>query len=318
MLKEDHQAVDRLFKRFEKAGDRAYAEKKKLVDRMIEELAKHAAVEELLFYPVARATVPGTEDIVLESLEEHHIVKWVLAELDALDATDERFDAKVTVLIENVRHHVKEEEQELFPMVRRALDRKALADLGDAMEQAKATAPTHPHPRSPDTPPGNIAPGVTAGLFDRIGDTVSGVAQGSVTAVQDLIALILGRQKRSAAPTGSTLARATAKKVRAGASSVTDDAIAAAVRTKDTAASVKSGATTTSQVAFHGTSETLRAAKSGAKGTATSARASAKRTSTAAKRASTTTRRTAAAGAKKTAAAASHTVKRTKRAALAS
>ena len=318
MLKEDHQTVDRLFKRFEKAGQRAYAEKRKLVDRIIEELVKHAAVEEQLFYPVARATVWGTEDIVLESLEEHHIVKWVLSELDAMDATDERFDAKVTVLIENVRHHVKEEENELFPKVRAGLDRKALADLGDAMELAKATAPTHPHPRMPDTAPGNVTSGLTAGLIDRIGDTVCGVAQGSVTAVQDLIALILGRQKGSPAPTGSSAARRTANKVRGGASSVTDDAIEAAMRTKATAASVKSGAKTTAHVAFHGTAETLRAAKSGAKGTATSARASTRRTSTTAKRASTTTRRTAAASARKTAATASGAAKRTKQAAVAS
>ena len=318
MLKEDHQTVDRLFRRFEKAGERAYAEKRKVVDRIIEELARHAAVEEQLFYPVARAAVLETEDIVLESLEEHHIVKWVLSELEAMDATDERFDAKVTVLIENVRHHVKEEEKELFPKVRAGLDRKALADLGDAMERAKAAAPTHPHPRSADTPPGNFASGMTAGLIDRIGDLRSGIAQGSVTALQDLIALMLGRQRRAPAPTGSSAARGTAKKVRATASSVTDDAIAAAMRTKATAASVKSGAKTTAQVAVDATAETLRAVKSGAKGTATSARASAKRTSTTAKRASTTTRRTAAAGARKTAATASRAANRTKQAAIAS
>ena len=92
----------------------------------------HAAIEEQVFYPVARMTVPSTEDIALESLEEHHIVKWVLSELDGLDPHDERFDAKVTVLIENVRHHVKEEEQEFFPKVRTKLSRSELADLGDA------------------------------------------------------------------------------------------------------------------------------------------------------------------------------------------
>ena len=97
MLKDDHRTVEQLFKRFEKAGDRAYTEKRKIVDRIVEDLAKHAAIEEQLFYPVARATVDGTEDIVLESLEEHHIVKWVLAELDGMDATAERFDANATL-----------------------------------------------------------------------------------------------------------------------------------------------------------------------------------------------------------------------------
>src|SRR6187402_742771 len=96
LLKDDHKSVERLFKRYEKAGDRAFVEKREIVDRIIEELSRHAAIEEQLFYPVARATVPETEDITLESLEEHHIVKWVLSELETLDPSDERFDAKVT------------------------------------------------------------------------------------------------------------------------------------------------------------------------------------------------------------------------------
>ena len=122
LLKDDHRSLERLFKRYEQAGDRAFVEKRALVDRIIEELSRHAAIEEQLFYPVARATVPGTDDIALESLEEHHIVKWVLSELERMDPTDERFDAKVTVLIENVRHHV-EEESEFFPKVRDELGR---------------------------------------------------------------------------------------------------------------------------------------------------------------------------------------------------
>src|SRR6187455_466510 len=102
LLKDDHKTVEKLFKRFEKAGDKAYTTKRSIVDSIIEELSVHAAVEEQLFYPVTRATVPETEDIALESLEEHHIVKWVLSELDSMDPEDERFDAKMTVLIENV------------------------------------------------------------------------------------------------------------------------------------------------------------------------------------------------------------------------
>ena len=118
LLRADHKTVESLFKRFEATGDGALVERRKIVDQIIEELSKHAAIEEQLFYPVARATVPGTDDIALESLEEHHIVKWVLSELDGMDPNNERFDAKVTVLIENVRHHVKEEEGEFFPKVR--------------------------------------------------------------------------------------------------------------------------------------------------------------------------------------------------------
>ena len=123
LLKDDHKTVERLFKQFEKAGDRAFVEKRRIVDQIIEELSVHASIEEQYFYPATRATVPETEDIALESLEEHHIVKWLLSELTDLDPTNERFDAKVTVLMENVRHHVKEEEGEYFPMVRKELSR---------------------------------------------------------------------------------------------------------------------------------------------------------------------------------------------------
>jgi hemerythrin superfamily protein len=167
LLKADHKTVSALFKKFDKLGDRAEKTKRELVDKIIEELSIHAAIEEQLFYPAARECAPDTEDHILESLEEHHIVKWVLSELEDLDPGDERFDAKVTVLKENVEHHVEEEEQDWFPKVREAMGRKALQELGTAMEKAKKTAPTRPHPRAPDTPPGNLVVGAASGVVDR-------------------------------------------------------------------------------------------------------------------------------------------------------
>src|SRR5579859_5346547 len=80
-------------------------------------------------------------DHVLESIEEHHVVVWMLSELAGMDPADERFTAKVTVLIESVRHHVEEEEQDWFPEVRKAMGRKVLQRLGQEMAAAKATAP---------------------------------------------------------------------------------------------------------------------------------------------------------------------------------
>lgn len=123
LLKDDHRMVEGLFKKFEAAGDRAYKTKRKVVDQITEELSRHAAVEEQLFYPAVRERVPQSEgEDTLESLEEHHIVKWTLSELDGMDSKDERFDAKVTVLIESVRHHVKEEEQEKAAALDRGRD----------------------------------------------------------------------------------------------------------------------------------------------------------------------------------------------------
>jgi hemerythrin superfamily protein len=316
MLKDDHKAVELLFKRFEKAGDHAFVEKRAIVDRIIEELSVHAAVEEQLFYPVVRATVPKTEDIALESLEEHHIVKWVLDELDSMAPEDERFDAKVTVLIENVRHHVKEEEQELFPMVRDELGRTALVELGEAMATARKLAPTHPHPRSPDTPPGNLVAGTAAGLADRVGDTVSGLAQGGVTAVTDVIATVLRRKKPRVSPRGSKAARTTAARVRAEAADATETVIQATRRaqrtTKATVQSASSGTQRTARSASRGATSTTRAAKAGAKGTATSARKGTKRAVTTAKRATTTTGRAARAGATRTTSTAKRSAAKTR------
>ena len=300
LLRNDHKTVEQLFKRFEKAGDRAYVQKREIVDRIIEELSVHAAIEELVFYPVARATVPGTEDIALESLEEHHIVKWLLSELVDLDPSDERFDAKVTVLMENVRHHVEEEQSDFFPKVRRELSRTELADLGQALADAKKSAPTHPHPRSPDVPPANAVVGAIAGVVDRVGDNISGIAQGGVTAVQDLIARILGNDKPKVSPTGTTAARTQAKNVRNGASAAADGV-------GQTARSVKSGA-----------KKTTRAAVSGAKGTATSAKKSASTTASTAKRAATTTRHTARAATRRTATTAKRAASRTAKSATGS
>jgi hypothetical protein len=125
MLRDDHRTVEKLVKAFEDAGPRAFVERRRIVDRIIEELSVHAAIEEQTFYPVTRATVPAVEEVALESLEEHHVVKWVLSELEAMDPEDERFGAKVTVLIESVRHHVREEESDYFREVRSELGGKA-------------------------------------------------------------------------------------------------------------------------------------------------------------------------------------------------
>jgi hemerythrin superfamily protein len=144
LLKTDHKTVEGMFKQFEKAGDTAYATKKKLITTIITELTTHAFVEETIFYPAARTAVPATTDHVLESIEEHHVMAWLLAELGKLKPTDETYTAKATVLIENVRHHVREEEDDWFPQVRKALSRKDLVALGDRMEAAKANAPKDP------------------------------------------------------------------------------------------------------------------------------------------------------------------------------
>jgi hemerythrin superfamily protein len=183
LLQHDHEEVERLFRQFEKLTERAHKSREKIVRSVIRELAIHAAIEEMLFYPAVRTaalkatprTLKEAADTVLESLEEHHVVKWTLSELEKMSPEDERYEAKFTVLMESVRHHV-EEEEELFPKVRRLLDARLLDQLGERMEKAKKLAPTRPHPRAPDQPPGNLVAGTVAAVMDRAKDTVrSGV-----------------------------------------------------------------------------------------------------------------------------------------------
>jgi hemerythrin-like domain-containing protein len=156
LLKADHDEVEKLFKRFEKLGPRATKTKADIADKVITALSRHAAIEEQVLYPAVRERLPEDEDTVLEALEEHHVAKWLLSELDGMTPDHERFDAKFVVLAESVRHHVKEEEGELFPKMREGFSRSELQQLGDDLATAKKAAPSKPHPRSPDEPPGNI------------------------------------------------------------------------------------------------------------------------------------------------------------------
>ena len=97
-------------------------------------------------YPEVRRLLPELEDDVLESYEEHHVADVLVMELAALKPGDERFEAKTTVLIENVRHHMDEEEQDWFPKVRDGLSRTQLRDLGEQLLAAKKKAPRSPGP----------------------------------------------------------------------------------------------------------------------------------------------------------------------------
>ncbi len=168
LLKADHEAVETKFAKFEALGPRALKSKAAVVADVIEALSVHAAIEEQVLYPAVRDRLVDEEGQVLEALEAHHVVKWTLSELDGMNPDHERFDAKFSVLIENVRHHVKEEESELFPQIREAFTRAELTDLGDALMEAKETAPTKPRPLSPDEPPMNKVAAAGTNPFDAL------------------------------------------------------------------------------------------------------------------------------------------------------
>jgi hemerythrin superfamily protein len=144
VLKRDHTQVKRLFREFTKAGENATATKGKLVNQILEELTVHTYLENEVMYPEVRKLLPDLEDDVLESYEEHHVADVLCAELALMKPTDERFDAKTTVLMELVTHHIDEEESEWFPKVRAGLGRKQLQEIGARMEEMRPKAPRKP------------------------------------------------------------------------------------------------------------------------------------------------------------------------------
>jgi hemerythrin-like domain-containing protein len=144
ILKEDHKEIRRLFREFKQAGENATVTKGKIVDKILEALTVHTYLENEVMYPEVRKLLPDLEDDVLESYEEHHVADVLCVELAAMKPDDERFDAKTTVLIENVEHHIEEEEQEWFPEVREGLGRKQLQEIGARMQELRPKAPRRP------------------------------------------------------------------------------------------------------------------------------------------------------------------------------
>lgn len=136
LLKSDHREVEKAFKKFEELGDGDYKKKKELADHICNELLVHMTVEEEIFYPAVKADAKEAEDVVNEGVVEHSGAKVLIEEIMAMKGDEELFDTKVMVLFEQIEHHVKEEEGEMFPKAEKSkLDMSA---LGAEMAQRKA------------------------------------------------------------------------------------------------------------------------------------------------------------------------------------
>jgi hemerythrin superfamily protein len=134
LLEEDHKKVRKLFRDFEKLGDRANKGKQELADTIQKELVIHTAIEEEIFYPGVQNEA---EEMIAEAIEEHNVVDRLLLEIRDLSSDDEAFTAKMTVMMENVEHHADEEEKELFPKVKKAMGMDAMRTLGERMTKRK-------------------------------------------------------------------------------------------------------------------------------------------------------------------------------------
>jgi hemerythrin-like domain-containing protein len=145
LLKKDHDAVKDLFDRFEASED---GERARIVRQACEELKVHARVEEELFYPALRQRMDDKKGLLDEADEEHHEAKILIAELGLMTGDESRFGAKFMVLAENVRHHIDEEEGEIFPAAKKTdIDFDA---LGERMEARKSELMKDGVPEGPE------------------------------------------------------------------------------------------------------------------------------------------------------------------------
>jgi hemerythrin superfamily protein len=145
LLTADHNRVRGLFTRFqaaEESGDTTLMTQ--LAQQIVTELQVHTQIEEELFYPAVRGKSDELDDVIAEGVEEHHVAKTLIGEIEALSAQDEAWRAKMKVLIESVEHHASEEEDEMFTQIRKSVDAATLQALGEQLEQLKASlgAPT--------------------------------------------------------------------------------------------------------------------------------------------------------------------------------
>ena len=156
--------------------EEAKSRRKAVTEQVTIELVRHSVAEEVIVYPPVESKVSAEE--VEHARKEHAQAEETLQRLEKLDADDPAFDDAVAELIKEIRHHIEDEEEEMFAHMRQSMDPDELRKLGDAVEAFKKVAPTHPHPNVPNDPLSRMAAGPAASLFDRLRDLATGRGTG--------------------------------------------------------------------------------------------------------------------------------------------
>jgi hypothetical protein len=176
VLEHDHREVEEMFTELESlrgaSTDEARSRRKELTDRVTIELVRHSVAEEVIVYPRVEDKVGADE--VEHAREEHAEAEETLKRLEKLDSDDAAFDDELATLMEEIRHHIEDEEGRMFAQMRRAIDADELRRLGSRVEAFKKVAPTRPHPNLPNEPLPRAVAGAPASLLDRMRDLASG------------------------------------------------------------------------------------------------------------------------------------------------
>ncbi|MEU1587391.1 hemerythrin domain-containing protein [Micromonospora sp. NPDC005710] len=173
ILISDHRSIEAVL--VELATRQGTAEhRRRLADVAIAELVRHSVAEEAYVYPIAREVLPDGDQIADREIAEHADAERTMKELESAEPSSPRFDELLVQLTSLVRHHVSDEEKELFPRLRAATAREELVEAAARVTAIKEIGPTRPHPGGPEHPPMNrlLAPGL--GLIDRLRDALSG------------------------------------------------------------------------------------------------------------------------------------------------
>ena len=136
LLEDDHTKVKKLMEDIEPTTERGVKTREELFTKLRAELEIHEAIEEEIFYPALKEH-PKAKDLVLEAYEEHNVVDMVMGEIDGVAYDDETWGAKLTVMKENVEHHIEEEESEMFKQAKQVFSKEELDQLGDRMQARK-------------------------------------------------------------------------------------------------------------------------------------------------------------------------------------
>lgn len=136
LLTDDHTKIQKLMKELDGTTERGIKIRRELFGKLREMLEIHETIEEEIFYPALKEH-PKAKDIVLEGIEEHHVVDSILDELASLSVEDETWGAKLTVMKENVEHHMEEEESDMFPKAKKVFEEEELKTLGERMQTRK-------------------------------------------------------------------------------------------------------------------------------------------------------------------------------------
>jgi hemerythrin-like domain-containing protein len=180
ILEHDHREVEEMFAELESlrgaSTDEARSRRKDLADQVTIELVRHSVAEEILVYPKVEDQVSKEE--AEHAREEHAQAEETLKRLEKLDADDPAFDDELATLMGEIRHHIEDEEDQMFAQMRQVMDADELRTLGSRVEAFKKVAPTRPHPSVPNEPIPRTAAGPAASLFDRMRDLATGRGTG--------------------------------------------------------------------------------------------------------------------------------------------